>query len=219
MKNCENCGNEHDGSYGSGRFCSVKCARGFSTKEKRSLINEKISTTINGSGNNTVKKICLNCKEKFEVPFNKRNQKCCSKTCSISYSNKIKWKDKDYKNKMSNLAKERHINNENFGWQTRKKFSMSYPEIIADKKLKELGIDFIHDHKVGKYFIDFAIINKKIAIEIDGQQHNLPDRKKSDNKKDNFLKLNNWKIFRIKFPEDNINKEIEKIILEVYPSW
>ena len=24
---CENCGNEHDGSYGSGRFCSAHCRR------------------------------------------------------------------------------------------------------------------------------------------------------------------------------------------------
>lgn len=29
---CEYCGNEHDGSYGSGRFCSSKCARKFSNK-------------------------------------------------------------------------------------------------------------------------------------------------------------------------------------------
>ena len=29
---CENCGKEHDGTYGSGRFCCSKCARSFSTK-------------------------------------------------------------------------------------------------------------------------------------------------------------------------------------------
>ena len=28
---CENCGKEHDGSYGSGRFCSSTCARKFSS--------------------------------------------------------------------------------------------------------------------------------------------------------------------------------------------
>ena len=28
---CEYCGSEHDGSYGSGRFCSAKCARTYST--------------------------------------------------------------------------------------------------------------------------------------------------------------------------------------------
>ena len=32
MEICENCGKEHDGSYGTGRFCNEKCARSFSTK-------------------------------------------------------------------------------------------------------------------------------------------------------------------------------------------
>lgn len=46
MKKCENCGKEHAGNYGSGRFCSNKCARGFSTKEKRNEINEKVSIKL-----------------------------------------------------------------------------------------------------------------------------------------------------------------------------
>jgi hypothetical protein len=33
---CENCGKEHDGSYGSGRFCCKECARAFSTKNDNS---------------------------------------------------------------------------------------------------------------------------------------------------------------------------------------
>lgn len=43
---CENCEIKHDSSYGSGRFCSSKCARGFSTKEKRQEINERVSKKI-----------------------------------------------------------------------------------------------------------------------------------------------------------------------------
>jgi hypothetical protein len=46
MKKCENCSCAHNGNYGSGRFCSMKCARGFSTKSKRSLINEKVSKAL-----------------------------------------------------------------------------------------------------------------------------------------------------------------------------
>lgn len=46
--NCENCKNEHNGYYGSGRFCSSKCARGFSTKSKRAEINKKISSKLKG---------------------------------------------------------------------------------------------------------------------------------------------------------------------------
>lgn len=33
---CENCGKEHDGSFGSGRFCCKKCAHTFSTKNDNS---------------------------------------------------------------------------------------------------------------------------------------------------------------------------------------
>ena len=40
------CDIDHDGSFGSGRFCSLKCARAFSTAEKRKLINEKVSKTL-----------------------------------------------------------------------------------------------------------------------------------------------------------------------------
>jgi len=29
---CENCGKEHDGSYGSGRFCSKSCKMSFCGK-------------------------------------------------------------------------------------------------------------------------------------------------------------------------------------------
>lgn len=46
MKICETCGIEHDGSYGSGRFCSLKCARGFSTKTNREETNKKVSKTL-----------------------------------------------------------------------------------------------------------------------------------------------------------------------------
>lgn len=43
--NCENCGKPHDGKYGSGRFCSTVCARGFSTSKNRDQINAKRSKT------------------------------------------------------------------------------------------------------------------------------------------------------------------------------
>lgn len=43
MKLCENCKCEHDQTYGSGRFCSVKCAKSFVTKAKRKEINKKLA--------------------------------------------------------------------------------------------------------------------------------------------------------------------------------
>lgn len=45
---CESCNVEHDGSYASGRFCSSKCARSFSTRKDRDEINRKVSATLKG---------------------------------------------------------------------------------------------------------------------------------------------------------------------------
>lgn len=45
---CEQCHSVYTEKYGSGRFCSEKCARGFSTKLKRAEINEKVSVSLAG---------------------------------------------------------------------------------------------------------------------------------------------------------------------------
>ena len=46
--NCLYCNNEHTGEYGSGKFCCKRCACGFSTKNKRKEINEKVSKKLSG---------------------------------------------------------------------------------------------------------------------------------------------------------------------------
>lgn len=44
--NCESCSKHHECTYGSGRFCTAKCARSFSTKKKRHEISEKVSRKL-----------------------------------------------------------------------------------------------------------------------------------------------------------------------------
>ena len=45
---CECCKGKNEGTYGSGRFCSPKCARGFASKDKRQEINTKVSLSLKG---------------------------------------------------------------------------------------------------------------------------------------------------------------------------
>lgn len=46
MPICEKCGNPHDGSYGSGRFCSVACKNSHTSLIKREETNQKVSATM-----------------------------------------------------------------------------------------------------------------------------------------------------------------------------
>lgn len=82
MKTCENCGKEHDGEYASGRFCSSKCSKSFSTKSKRSLINKKVSKKLSKKPYHL---ICEFCGKIFETKNKK--QKCCSVSCGAKLSN------------------------------------------------------------------------------------------------------------------------------------
>lgn len=77
---CENCGKEHDGSYGSGRFCSCKCAHCFCTKNKRKEINEKLSKFYNDKRK---KHFCISCNTELN-----KNVKYCDECIQYS-SNKL----------------------------------------------------------------------------------------------------------------------------------
>jgi len=46
MVNCENCNEIIAINYASGRFCSKRCTKSFSTKSGRQSINTKISESI-----------------------------------------------------------------------------------------------------------------------------------------------------------------------------
>ena len=78
---CENCEKEHDGSYGSGRFCSSKCARGFSTKFNREETNKKVSKTLKDKHNPhclVFFNICTFCNKLFS---SSNRRKTCSNEC------------------------------------------------------------------------------------------------------------------------------------------
>lgn len=87
MKTCENCSSLTSGEYGSGRFCSAKCARGFSTKNKRKEINEKLSTYTgvnnsfykSGKISNQLIKKCKLCKTQFYTSPSENNMYCSRK--------------------------------------------------------------------------------------------------------------------------------------------
>jgi hypothetical protein len=87
---CKNCNiNEavKYSQYSSGEFCCKSCSNSFSAKTNREETNKKISAKLKGRklGNSTLNLICRFCNDSFEVAWKKRNQKCCSKSCSQSY--------------------------------------------------------------------------------------------------------------------------------------
>lgn len=90
IKVCENCGNKHDGSYASGRFCCDECSKSFATKNKRNEINEKISNSIKLLSRKKYElnpKFCKICGKK--IKWENRNRQTCCKECYLKNLSKI----------------------------------------------------------------------------------------------------------------------------------
>lgn len=91
--------------------------------------------------------------------------------------------------------------------------NFSYLEQLFQKLLIENELDkkylIIREYSVFPYYIDFAFIDLKIAVELDGSQHLLPARKESDEKKDKLLLDKGWRILRI--TENEIKHNYNKI--------
>lgn len=123
--------------------------------------------------------------------------KFCSSSCSMQFS----------------IANGKHK-----GWASRSKIQPSFPEKVTMEVLNELNIVTEKDYKCGRWFIDFADVDRKIALEIDGKQHNLPERKASDIIKDSYLIENGWTVHRIKWQRltKEFRNELKQMINDIF---
>jgi very-short-patch-repair endonuclease len=95
--------------------------------------------------------------------------------------------------------------------------NVSYPEKLCIEYIEKNGLDkkysIVREYSVFPYFIDFAFLNEMVAVEIDGSQHLLPERKERDNKKDKLLNDLGWLVVRIS--EKEIKTNIENVFNEI----
>ena len=196
---CENCNKEHDGSYGSGRFCSSKCARAFSTKIKRKEINEKVSLKLKKNPDY----FCKDCGKKL---IKKTITGYCS-NCYLTKYNKVF--STEVRTKISNANKGRSR------WNIHRN-QISYAERFWKKVLENNKIDFKREVAIKQadeqhcYFLDFVIGN--IDLEIDGKQHKDADRIISDTKRDTYLTSLGFRVYRIEWNE--INSTTGKLLMK-----
>lgn len=209
---CERCNSEHDGSYGSGRFCSVQCAnsRGKRSDEFKAKVSKKLSKYPG-----YLDKVCDQCKSNFTIKNSRKNQvrRFCSQSCATSWHQA----QPEYKNRIgkhfSNLAKKRYEKGDNsIGWQTRSNLPPSYPEKVSMSILDNNGISYEREVRIGKYFADF-VIGESLIIEVDGRQHNEVERRKSDIKKDKYLSNLGYTVVRIKWLKgENFIERFEQLL-------
>ena len=110
----------------------------------------------------------------------------------------------------------RHFNKKSEQEKRRKlRREMTYCERIVwiHLRKKQLGYRFLRQYSVDHFVIDFYCPKLKLAVEIDGNVHDLPDQKKHDAKRQKYLETFGITFVRIKNEEflGNPDKAFRKI--------
>jgi very-short-patch-repair endonuclease len=63
--------------------------------------------------------------------------------------------------------------------------------------LRKYGIPVRRQHPIGRYIVDFAIVSKKLAIELDGAAHAMPGRAERDKQRDAVLTQLGWRVLHL----------------------
>ena len=82
-------------------------------------------------------------------------------------------------------------------------------QALREKQL--YGHRFRRQHPIGKYIADFACIERKVVIELDGGQHQ--DNVAYDEQRTAFLQENGWRVLRF-WNNDALNN-IEGVLFTI----
>ena len=174
-----------------------KIKYGVGSKEWREKNSEKIQKAI--------EKRKKTLKERFEAGLIKRNK---------GYKRSEETKEKIRKT----IITQREKKIRNTAWEIRYRRDFSYLERwfydnVISKNTLEKKYDIVNEYCEYPYFIDFAFINEKIAVELDGTQHYKNIDNGKDRQRDIFLNKKGWIIYRIPHFELK-TKDVEKEFME-----
>lgn len=175
---CEKCGIVMDRKYGSGRFCSRKCANSRNHSiETRIKISESLSGNI------------LSEEEKLNLLNRKPKTKFIYKGPDLPEIPTVSHNRGYFPRNICSIPE------------------MFWMSVLDLNNISYMHDYIIHKPKGerGVYRIDFLIDN--YDIEIDGATHNNISIKDKDNRRDNYLKSIGYIVYRIKWIKPNTDKK------------
>jgi methylmalonyl-CoA mutase len=90
-------------------------------------------------------------------------------------------------------------------------------EILWDKlKSKKEGYKFRRQHIIGSFIADFACLKKGLVIEVDGNYHQLPEMKISDEERTKTLNKLGFQVIR--FNNEEITYELDEVLTKIHNS-
>lgn len=193
------------------QFCSRSCAGFFNTRNRNCSHSRKTKQAIKNGierhltnnakegftallGHNLV---CWSCQNTFR--HKRKKTATCSPRCLNQYRKKLMNDNKEAARQRGRDSMEIIMREGRWkGWSGQGEDKRSFPEkYIEELFVKDGIVNYIFQHQVSRYKIDFAFCNEMIAVEVDGKQHQYPHQAQSDQRKDELLTKAGWTVFRL----------------------
>ncbi|HEX5150878.1 MAG TPA: methylmalonyl-CoA mutase family protein [Parafilimonas sp.] len=98
---------------------------------------------------------------------------------------------------------------------THRKESTVAEDILWDKlRNKKEGYKFRRQHVIGQFITDFVCLSKGLAIEVDGNYHQLPETKLSDKERTEVLNSLGFEVLR--FTNEEITYDLQNVITKIH---
>jgi very-short-patch-repair endonuclease len=92
---------------------------------------------------------------------------------------------------------------------------MTLPEALLWRELKKRPGDlkFRHQHRAGRYFLDFYCYEAALVVEVDGEIHGRGDQPAKDAIRDEWLRLQKVRVLRIN--ASDVLRDMETVLLHI----
>jgi very-short-patch-repair endonuclease len=93
--------------------------------------------------------------------------------------------------------------------------SGNLPEVLIWRELRRRpgGYKFRRQHPLSELVLDFACLDRRLAIEIDGEAHNRGDNPARDQRRDAYLRSRGFRVLR--FPARYVLENLEGAIAAI----
>ena len=161
---------------------------------------------------------CIICKKEAKYYAGLKFRKTCgSSICRNEIRHRCKHSDAT--KKLQSKRRFEYMRNNPDYHVLRKTIEPSWPEKIFIKGLKDYG--FYNKFSIERekcfhpYFADFAFLNVKVVVEVDGEQHLKLYRKQKDKEKDKLITSKGWRVFRVtaKQVKNNIKLVLDDLLV------
>ena len=97
--------------------------------------------------------------------------------------------------------------------------AMSLPEVLLWQELRRLALEdlrFRRQHPFGPYILDFYCAEARLAVEVDGESHNVADRPERDARRDAWLERRGVRVLRL--PATVVLRDMDSALLTILAS-